>query len=83
MSDAVIDSLELNIAGRAVISGLKWQKLRADTAKTRGVDEVGFGLIDFGDDENQWLDLRDVNKAYLRVKGNAAFAVALGQDYLV
>lgn len=84
LSDAILGNLRLNINGRdfRVTTGFDTQQ---SNVKMRGFNQTGVVCIDFGDDENGWLDLRNVNQALLQWEvlagAPASYRVDLAQDY--
>lgn len=74
----------ININGRdyRVMTGFDIQQ---DNVVKRGFDQTGVYVIDFGDDENGWLDLRAVNEARLQWEvasgAPAAYRLDVAQDY--
>lgn len=76
--------LRLNINGRdyRVMTGFDLQQ---ENVAYRGFDVTGVYCIDFGDDENGFLDLRAVNEARLQWEvasgAPASYRVDIAQDY--
>lgn len=84
LSNSCLDTanLRLNINGRdwRVVSGFD---VRQDNAANRGFDQTGVYVLDFGDDEAGWLDLRNVQQAKLQWESATAtaFRIDVCQDF--
>jgi hypothetical protein len=84
LSNAIVDTLRLNIAGedRRVTDMFSVQ---ADNTASRAFTQTGVAFIDLGDDEASWLSLEQVKQANLQwtVKAGApaTYKVVFGQDY--
>jgi hypothetical protein len=84
LSDAVMGNVRININGRdwRVTDGAS---IRQDNVAKRGFDQTGVYVVDFGDDENGFLDLSAVNQARLQwdvLAGvPAGWTVDFAQDY--
>ena len=84
LADTIIGNLRLNVNGRdyLVSNGVE---LRQMNVLKRGVNSAGLFIIDFGDDENGWLDLRNVQQAKLQwdvLAGTpAGYRVDVSQDF--
>lgn len=84
LSNAIIGNLRLNINGRdfRVTTGVDVQQ---DNVYKRGFNVPGVYVIDFGDDENGFLDLRNINEARLQWDAGAgapaSYRVDVMQDY--
>lgn len=85
-SDAVLSDMRLVVNGQE-ISISTFAELRKENAHIRGFNVLGCAVIDFGDDENGWLDLRNVNEPKLTVTiatgAPASYLITLAQDYSV
>lgn len=83
-SDNVINNIRLTINGeeRAITT---FSELRKKNAGHRRFDIVGCAVVDFGDDEAGWLDLRAVNEPKITVDIGAtppaSYLITLAQDY--
>lgn len=77
-------NLRLNVNGRdyRVTTGYDVQQ---DNVARRGFDKTGVYVIDFGDDEAGWLDLRNVQQAKMSLEAAsgapAGFRIDVCQDY--
>jgi len=84
LANTIIGNLRLNINGRdyRVTTGFDVQQ---DNTARRGFTQAGVYVIDFGDDENGWLDLRAVNQALLQwdvlAGAPAGYTVDVAQDF--
>lgn len=84
LSDAVIGNVRININGRdyRVTDGAS---IRQDNVAKRGFGQVGVYFVDFGDDEQGFLDLSAVNQARLQwdvlAGAPAGWRVDFCQDY--
>jgi len=64
--DGAITDVRLVVAGEEV-RNVQWRELQAKNEARRGFRHVGVAVIDFGDDEEGFLDLGDVAEARLFV----------------
>jgi len=83
LSDAIIGNVRININGRD-IRVTDFASMQRDNSAKRSFNQVGVGCIDFGDDENGFLNLNDVNQAKIVwdvVAGAPVHTVLLAQDY--
>ena len=85
-SDDVIENIRI-VVGSNTIKSINFKQLQAMNEAKRGLALVGTGkaLVDFGDVNNAWLDLRGVNEAFLEYDVNPAYAggtwsVSMAQD---
>ena len=85
-SDDVIENISVKV-GSDTIRSFNFKQLQAMNEAKRGLSLVGSGkaLVDFGDVNAAWLDLRGVNEAFLEYDINPAYAggswtVSLTQD---
>lgn len=83
-SDSILNNLRLTIDGEekriTTFSGTRMK----NAGKMR-FDIVGCAVLDFGDDESGWLDLRNVNEPKISVDiasgAPASYLITLAQDY--
>lgn len=88
-SDAIVSNLRLTINGqeRKITDYITTQKLGMANRQffVPGTQIPGLAVIDFGDDEAGWLDLRGVAEPYLSwdiaVGAPASWSVTFAQDY--
>lgn len=84
LADGIIGNVRVNINGRdyRVTDGVAIQQ---DNVAKRGFDQVGVYVVDFGDDENGFLDLSAINQARIQwdvaAGAPAGWAVDFAQDY--
>ena len=85
-SDGVINNIRLTINGEEK-KITTFTETRKKNAGHRRFDVVGCGVIDFGDDEDGWLDLRSVNEPKITVDiasgAPASYLITLAQDYSI
>lgn len=84
LSNAILGNLRLNVNGHdyRVTTGFDVQQ---DNVSSRGFNQPGVYFLDFGDDENGFMDLRTVNQALLqwetKTGAPASYRVDVLQDY--
>ncbi len=84
LANTIVGNLRLNINGRdtRVLTG---REIQCENIASRGFDQTGVYVLDFGDDENGWLDLRNVQQAKLQwdalTGAPAGFRVDVAQDF--
>lgn len=85
LANTIVGDLRLNINGRdmRVMTG---REVQCGNVAARGFDQTGVFVLDFGDDENGWLDLRNVQQAKLQWSAStgvpAGFRVDVAQDFM-
>ena len=62
--DAVVDTLKMNFAGYN--HEVTFAALKNENQADRGFSQTGRAILDFGDQPDGWLDLRDLNEARLK-----------------
>lgn len=85
LSDSIIGNIRVSVGGEDKVK-TTFLDTRKQNSATRGFNQVGVCVLDFGDDENGWLDIDKVNQAKVQIDilstAPAGWRVVLGQDYM-